>query len=72
MHYSFIHYLFLIFIKDVDVDAEAEEVLNELNLLTEGEDPSNIGRNIQNDGSDWGSNFGMFLFSIKKTSNLLI
>lgn len=35
-----------------DVDAEADEVLNELNLLTEGEH-ANIAEN-RNEGNDWG------------------
>lgn len=34
-----------------DVDAEADEVINELNLLTEGED-SNLTENRKADGGD--------------------
>jgi hypothetical protein len=40
-----------------DVDAEAEEVLNELNLLTETED-SGSDIHSQGDPADWGRNFG--------------
>ncbi|XP_075225036.1 connector of kinase to AP-1 [Lycorma delicatula] len=37
-----------------DVDAEAEEVLNELNLLTESEDANEIRNQV--DPADWGGN----------------
>nr|XP_029714970.1 LOW QUALITY PROTEIN: striatin-3-like [Aedes albopictus] len=38
-------------LNDDDVDAEADEVINELNLLTEGED-SNLSENRKADGGD--------------------
>jgi hypothetical protein len=40
-----------------DVDAEAEEVLNELNLLTETEE-SGADIHSQGDLADWGKNLG--------------
>ena len=41
-----------------DIDAEAEEVLNELNLITESEDAQNELRS-QNDPNNWGM-YNMF------------
>jgi hypothetical protein len=48
-----------------DVDAEAEEVLNELNLLTETED-SGSDIHSQGDPSDWGRSFGKLYCSVSK------
>jgi hypothetical protein len=48
-----------------DVDAEAEEVLNELNLLTETED-SGSDIHSQGDPSDWGRSLGKLYCCISK------
>jgi hypothetical protein len=39
-------------IDDIDADAEAEEVLNELNLLSENSD-ANMNENRNKDSSEW-------------------
>lgn len=44
--------LFFLSLPD-DVDAEADEVLNELNLLTEGENANITENRNQQDNSDW-------------------
>lgn len=41
-----------VFFSCIDIDVEAEEVLNELNLMTEGED-ANITSNKMKMDSDW-------------------
>lgn len=46
--------MFLLF---ADVDAEAEEVLNELNLLTESEDSGMVGQ-LNKSEEVWGQTIG--------------
>lgn len=49
------------------MDAEAEEVLNELNSLTEGENATILSSNkIKNDGSDWSQTIGMPYFVLQR------
>lgn len=48
-----------------DVDAEAEEVLNELNLLTETED-SGSDIHTQGDPTDWGRSLEELYYRISK------
>ncbi len=43
-----------------DVDAEAEEVLNELNLLTAEGDDTNMSTKIED--SDWTKSMGKWIF----------
>lgn len=50
-------------ISGVDVDAEAEEVLNELNLLTAEGDDSNMSSNKIED-SDWSKSLGKSTIAI--------
>lgn len=49
-----IPFMFLLF---ADVDAEAEEVLNELNLLTESEDSGMVGQ-LNKSEEVWGQTIG--------------
>lgn len=44
------------------MDTEAEEVLNELNLLTECEENSMTSNKMKTDDLDWGQTIGMFFF----------
>lgn len=45
----------------LDVDAEAEEVLNELNSLT-GEENTTILNKVKSEGGEWGQTIGNFEF----------
>lgn len=42
------------------MDAEAEEVLNELNRLTESEDSSMTGKQKKTEDLDWGQTIGEY------------
>lgn len=56
-----------------DVDAEAEEVLNELNSMTEGENATILSSSqITNDGSDWSQTIGMTYFVLCSASFLIL
>lgn len=54
-----------------DVDAEAEEVLNELNLLTETED-SGSDIHTQGDPTDWGTSFKELYYHISKGTEAIM